>query len=58
MSAKNTYSDVIAAEDELLRERRRKIMGDDFAAVYFENPAYLGTIETEAAKIAGEFGIE
>ena len=32
MSAKNTYSDVIAAEDELLRERRRKIMGDDFAA--------------------------
>lgn len=27
-------------------------MGDDVAAVYFENPAYLGTIETEAAKIA------
>ena len=27
-------------------------LGDDVAAVYFENPAYLGTIETEAAEIA------
>ena len=27
-------------------------LGDDIAAVYFENPAYLGTIETEAAEIA------
>lgn len=37
MSANTTYSDVIAAEDELLRERRRKIMGDDFAAALEEN---------------------
>lgn len=28
-------------------------LGPDVAAVYFENPAYLGTIETGAAKIAG-----
>ena len=28
-------------------------LGDDVAAVYFENPAYLGTIETDAAEIAG-----
>ncbi|MBS1301479.1 aminomethyl-transferring glycine dehydrogenase subunit GcvPA [Loktanella sp. SALINAS62] len=27
-------------------------LGDDVAAIYFENPAYLGTIETEAAQIA------
>ncbi|MEO1579325.1 MAG: aminomethyl-transferring glycine dehydrogenase, partial [Pseudomonadota bacterium] len=27
-------------------------LGDDVAAVYFENPAYLGTIETGAAEIA------
>lgn len=27
-------------------------LGDDVAAVYFENPAYLGTIETGAADIA------
>ncbi len=27
-------------------------LGKDVAAVYFENPAYLGTIETEAAEIA------
>ena len=27
-------------------------LGDDVAAVYFENPAYLGTIETGAAAIA------
>ncbi len=27
-------------------------LGNDVAAVYFENPAYLGTIETEAAEIA------
>jgi glycine dehydrogenase subunit 1 len=27
-------------------------LGSDIAAVYFENPAYLGTIETEAAEIA------
>lgn len=27
-------------------------LGTDVAAVYFENPAYLGTIETEAAEIA------
>ena len=27
-------------------------LADDVAAVYFENPAYLGTIETEAAEIA------
>ncbi|WP_298432094.1 aminomethyl-transferring glycine dehydrogenase subunit GcvPA [uncultured Jannaschia sp.] len=27
-------------------------LGPDVAAVYFENPAYLGTIETEAAEIA------
>ncbi|WP_198671142.1 aminomethyl-transferring glycine dehydrogenase subunit GcvPA [Oceanibium sediminis] len=27
-------------------------LGDDVAAVYFENPAYLGTIETESAEIA------
>lgn len=27
-------------------------LGDDVAAVYFENPAYLGTIEKEAAQIA------
>lgn len=27
-------------------------LGDDVAAVYFENPAYLGTIETAAAEIA------
>lgn len=27
-------------------------LGDDVAAVYFENPAYLGTIETEGAAIA------
>jgi len=27
-------------------------LGDDIAAVYFENPAYLGTIELEAAEIA------
>ena len=26
-------------------------LGPDVAAVYFENPAYLGTIETDAAKI-------
>ena len=29
-----------------------KKLGDDVAAVYFENPAYLGTIETGAADIA------
>ncbi|MCY0093795.1 aminomethyl-transferring glycine dehydrogenase subunit GcvPA [Hoeflea ulvae] len=28
-------------------------LGPDVAAVYFENPAYLGTIETGAAEIAG-----
>lgn len=27
-------------------------LGDDVAAVYFENPSYLGTIESEAADIA------
>lgn len=27
-------------------------LGDDVAAVYFENPAYLGTIETGAAEVA------
>ncbi len=27
-------------------------LGDDVAAIYFENPAYLGTIETEGAAIA------
>lgn len=27
-------------------------LGDDVAAIYFENPAYLGTIETGAAEIA------
>ena len=27
-------------------------LGDDVAAVYFENPAYLGTIETDAGEIA------
>lgn len=27
-------------------------LGDDVAAVYFENPAYLGTIEIEGARIA------
>ena len=30
----------------------RSKLGDDVAAVYFENPAYLGTIETGAAEIA------
>ncbi len=30
----------------------RAKLGPDVAAVYFENPAYLGTIETEAAAIA------
>ncbi len=30
----------------------RAKLGKDVAAVYFENPAYLGTIETEAAEIA------
>lgn len=30
----------------------RAKLGDDIAAVYFENPAYLGTIETGAAEIA------
>ena len=28
------------------------VLGPDVAAVYFENPAYLGTIETEGAAIA------
>ena len=30
----------------------RARLGDDVAAIYFENPAYLGTIETGAAEIA------
>ncbi|MEM9477696.1 MAG: aminomethyl-transferring glycine dehydrogenase subunit GcvPA [Pseudomonadota bacterium] len=34
-----------------LNDLRAKL-GDDVAAVYFENPAYLGTIETGAAEIS------
>jgi glycine dehydrogenase subunit 1 len=34
-----------------LKDLKEKL-SDDVAAVYFENPAYLGTIETEAAEIA------
>lgn len=37
MSEKMSYEEVIAAEDELLRRRRSKIMGDDFAAALSEN---------------------
>lgn len=36
-------------------------LGDDVAAVYFENPAYLGTIETagsDVAKVARDAGAE
>lgn len=37
MSEKLSYQDVIAAEDELLRRRREKVMGEDFAAALDDN---------------------
>ena len=44
--------DVDAANGRIDLNDLKSKLGDDVAAVYFENPAYLGTIEAEAAEIA------